>query len=145
MRGAIALALLLVCGRAEAQTWADLKAVPRESSVRVFEAGGKSWSVADGKLLLVKDDQLTILKSGRFGRPFVISKPVISSVETRRRDSPIEGALIGALTNIVLGSLGGWQGCTDSKRAAVGIPAYAAIGALIDWRMPTRRTVYRAP
>ena len=140
----IAIALLLLCApdTVDAQTWAELHTVPRETSVRIFEAAGKGWTFADGKLLLVKDEELTILR--RSG-PVVIPKGVISKVETRRRDRPIEGAIIGALVNVALGALGGWQGCSDSKCAVVGIPVYAAVGAIIDWRIPTRRTVYRAP
>jgi len=37
----------------------------RETRVRVFEMGGKGWTFADGKLLLVKDNELTILRRGR--------------------------------------------------------------------------------
>jgi hypothetical protein len=136
------LLLLLLSVPAEAQPWAELESVPRKTSVRVFEMAAKGWIVADGKLLLVKDNELTILRNGR---AFVIPKPVIERVETRQRDPPWEGAAIGALTNIVLGLRGGWQGCTDAKCAIVGIPAYATIGALIDWRIRAKRTVYRAP
>jgi hypothetical protein len=66
-------------------------------------------------------------------------------VEMRRRDPPLEGALIGAVTGILLGSLGGWQGCPDSKCVAAGITVYAGLGTLIDWRIQNKRTVYRAP
>src|SRR5262245_59744314 len=58
--------------------------------------------------LLVKHAELTILRSGR---AFVIPKSIISKVEMRRRDSPVEGALVGAVTGILLGLGGGWQGC----------------------------------
>jgi hypothetical protein len=126
----------------DAQTWEELQSLPKEASVRVFEKAGKGWTFADGKLLLVKDSELTILK-GR--RSFVIAKSVISNVEMRRRDPPLEGALIGAVTGILLGSLGGWQGCSDSKCVAAGITVYAGLGTLIDWRIQNKRTVYRAP
>ena len=140
MRLAVVLVVLLLVGaRADAQTWSDLKMVPRESSVRIFE---KTGTLAEGKLLLVRDEELTIW---RYRRALVIPKPLISKVVTRRRDSPIEGALIGAVANIGLGVSGGWQGCSDSKCATIGIPVWAALGALIDWSIREKRTVYRAP
>jgi hypothetical protein len=77
MRLAFAVLLLFSSVDAEAQTWADLKSIPRETSVRVHELDGK--------------------------------------------------------------------GCSDSRCAAIGIPAYAAVGAIIDWRNPTKRSVYRRP
>ena len=135
----IAVLLLLSAAAAQAQTWEELRAMRKKTTVRVYEPGGAH---TDGKLLLVKDDELTILR-GR--RPLVIPKASIARVERRHRDSPVEGAVIGALVNIGLGLLGGWQGCSDSKCAAVGIPAYATIGALIDWQMLGRRTVYKTP
>ena len=86
--------------------------------MRIFEAAGKGWTFADGKLLIVKDDELTILR--RSG-PVVIPKGVISKVETRRRDRPIEGAIIGALVNVALGALGGVAGVLrfDMRRGSV--------------------------
>ncbi len=146
MRGCIALALILGATCAQAQTWEELRAVPKETSVRIFEAGKKS-TFADGKLLLVKDDELTILRPGRRGQAFVIPKAQISRVETRRRDPPWEGMVIGALGNILLGwAAGGWQACTNTPECVAGGIAFGAgIGALIDWQKPTKRTVYRAP
>jgi hypothetical protein len=38
---AIAILLLLVSARAEAQSWSELQTVSKESSVRVYELGGK--------------------------------------------------------------------------------------------------------
>lgn len=113
-------------------------------TVRVYEAAEKGWSFADGELLLVKDDELTILR-GR--RPIVIPKAVISKVESRRRDPVWDGMLIGAIVNTLMGTLlGGWQGCTNTSECALaGIGVGAGFGALIDWRIVSRRTVYKAP
>ena len=52
--------LALCAPPVQAQTWSELQSVPGEPSVRVFEMAGKGWAFADGKLLLVKDDELTI-------------------------------------------------------------------------------------
>ena len=143
MRLAITLLLLLVSARVDGQTWDELEAVGREMPVRVYELGGKGWTWIDGKLLLVKDDELTILKNTR---PVVIPKSIISRVETRRGDPPWEGLLLGALANIVLGSAGGWQGCSSGSSCVVaGITAWAGLGAFIDWKITKKRTVYRAP
>src|SRR5687768_14746774 len=140
----IVLALVLLVTTAQAQTWEQLQAQPKPVTVRVYEAAGKGWSYADGELLLVKDDELTILR-GR--RPIVIPKAVISKVETRRRDSVWDGMVIGALVNTLMGTLlGGWQGCTNTSECALaGIGVGAGFGALIDWRIVGHRTVYKAP
>jgi hypothetical protein len=140
----LGLAFSLASTTARAQTWTDLQAVPKETPVRIFDAAGKGWTYVDGRLLLVKDDELTILR-GR--RAFVIARPIISKVETRRRDSLIEGIVIGALVNIVLGgAAGGWQGCASGSSCVIaGITSGAALGALVDWRIVGRRTVYKAP
>jgi uncharacterized protein YcfJ len=140
----IALAFVLSATAAHGQTWQKLQAEPKPVAVRVYEAAGKAWSYADGKLLLVKDDELTILR-GR--TPIVIPKAVISKVETRRRDPVWDGMVIGALVNTLMGTvLGGWQGCTNTSECAIGgIAVGAGFGALIDWRTVGARAVYKAP
>jgi hypothetical protein len=144
MRTAIALALVLFATTAQAQTWDELQALPKEVTVRVHELGGKGWAFADGKLLLVKDNELTILRSGR---PFVIPKASIARVEVRRRDSPLEGALLGALLGTVAYATYAGQGCDNpgGSCAAGIIASQAGLGALIDWSHRAKRTVYRAP
>jgi hypothetical protein len=139
----IALGLLL-SATAQAQTWDELQKVPKESTVRVYEAAGKGWSFADGKLLLVKDTELTLLRSGR---PLVIPKASIARVEKRHRDSPVEGALIGALVGIGVMAAGAGQGCSSVGTACVGgfMLAYGLIGTVVDWQIVGRRTVYNAP
>ena len=107
---------LALSAPAHAQTWSELQAVPKETSVRVFEMAGKGWTFADGKLLLVKDEELAILRNRR---PIVIPKAVIARVETRRRDLPVEGAVLGALATTALGLLGGWQGCSSGSSCVV--------------------------
>lgn len=136
------LALALAPSAAPAQTWSELHLVPRETSVRVFQKGGKGLVFADGKLLLVKDDELTILRNRR---PLAIPRASISRVETRRRDRPTEGALIGALAGAAAISAGGGQGCPHSQCIFAGMATWSALGALLDWSMTTERTVYRAP
>ena len=139
----ILLMMLLSASVVEAQTWSDLQSVQKNMNVRVFEAAGKRWTFADGKLLLVKDDDLTILR-GR--RPVVIPKAVISKVEARRRDPPIEGALLGALLGIGVMYAGAGQGCTSTGPCVAGaMLVYGGLGALMDWRIVDRRTVYKAP
>jgi hypothetical protein len=136
--------LALCASVAQAQTWTELQTVPPDATVRVFEVGGKGWAFADGKLLLVKDNELTILRSGR---PLVIPKAAIARVEKRHRDSPVEGALIGALLGIVgMAAIGG-QGCSSSGASCFGgaMLSYGLLGTFIDWQIVGRRTVYRAP
>jgi len=118
--------------------------MPREATVRVFEMGGKGWAYADGRLLLVKDNELTILRSGR---PLVIPKAAIARVEKRYRDSPVEGAIIGALIGIAAMYAGGGQGCNSTGAGCVGgaMLSYGLLGSFIDWQMVSRRTVYKAP
>ena len=136
----LVVASVLTGSAAQAQTWDVLQAVPKESTVRVHEAGGKGWAFVDGKLLLVKDSELAILRSGR---PITIPKASIARVERRRRDLPIEGALLGAL----LGSAACGQGCSRPgfTFTVSAMTAYAVIGGFIDWRMVRGRAVYRAP
>lgn len=43
MRIAVAVLFLLVAASADAQIWAELNMVPRATSVRVYELGGKGW------------------------------------------------------------------------------------------------------
>jgi hypothetical protein len=138
------LGLALCASAAQAQTWGDLQAVPRDATVRVFEMGGKGWAFADGRLVLVKDNELTILRSGR---PLVIPKAAIARVDKRHRDSPVEGALIGALLGIVAMRAGGGQGCEGSGASCTGtfMLTYGLLGTFIDWEIVGRRTVYRAP
>lgn len=138
------LVLALCASAAQAQTWSELQTVPRDATVRVFEMGGKGWAFADGRLLLVKDDELTILRSGR---PLVIPKAVIARVEKRYRDSPVEGALIGALIGLVGMSVVGGQGCSSTGASCVGgaMLSYGLLGTFIDWQLVGRRTVYKAP
>ncbi len=67
----------------------------------------------------------------------------------RRGDSLRNGALIGAAFGVVVGFIGGDEGCLDSPcagRAAVAVVAggvYAAIGAGIDALIHGRTVVYR--
>jgi hypothetical protein len=138
------VALALYASAAQAQTWGELQSVPRDSTVRVFEMGGKGWAFADGRLLLVKDHELTILRSGR---PLVIPKAAIARVEKRHRDSPAEGAIIGALIGIAAMYAGGGQGCDSTGPACVGgfMLTYGLLGTFVDWQIVGRRTVYRAP
>lgn len=138
------LALALCASVAKAQTWDEFQAMPRDMTVRVFEMGGKSWSFVDGRLLLVKDNELTLLRSGR---PLVIPKAAIARVERRHRDSPVEGAVIGALIGIIAMSAGGGQGCNSAGASCVGgfVLGYGLFGTLMDWQIVGRRTVYTAP
>lgn len=138
------LTLALCASVAQAQTWGEFQAIPPDVAVRVFEMGGKGWSFVDGKLLLVKDDELTLLRSGR---PLVIPKAAIARVEKRHRDSPLEGAVIGAVMGIVAMSAGGGQGCNSVGPSCVGgfMLVYGLFGAGIDWQIVGRRTVYKAP
>jgi len=140
----IVVALALSATPVQAQTWEELQAEAKPVTVRVYESAGKGWSFADGKLLLVKDNELTILR-GR--SPIVIPKAVISKVESRRRDPVWDGMVIGAIVNTLLGTLlGGWQGCTRTSECALaGIGVGAGFGALTDWRIVGRRTIYKAP
>lgn len=140
----IAVGLLLLGTAAQAQTWGELQKVPKEATVRVYEAAGKHWSFADGKLLLVKDNELTILRSGR---PLVIPKASIARVEKRHRDWPVEGALIGALVGIGVMAAGAGQGCNSIGAGCVGgfMLGYGLLGTFIDWQHVGRRTVYTAP
>jgi hypothetical protein len=50
----IVLALILSVTAAHAQTWEELRAMRKETTVRIHEVGRKSW-FWEGKLLLVKD------------------------------------------------------------------------------------------
>jgi hypothetical protein len=129
---------------AQAQTWSELQAVPQNSTVRVFELGGKGWAFADGRLLLVKDGELTIVRSGK---PLVIPRATIARVDKRCRDSPVEGAIIGALVGIAAMSAGGGQGCNSSGAACTGgfMLTYALLGTFVDWQIVGQRTVYKAP
>lgn len=138
------IALLLSATAAQAQTWEQLRAMRAETTVRVYEVGGKGWQFADGKLLLVKDDELTILRSGR---PLVIPRASIARVERRQRDSPVEGALLGALIGLAAMGAGAGQGCSSVGAECIGgfMGIYAGLGALIDWQHVGRRTVYKAP
>jgi hypothetical protein len=144
MRIAIALAFVLSASAAQSQTWEELQAMRKETTVRVYELGGKGWAFADGKLLLVKDDELTILQ-GR--RPIVIPKASIARVESRHRDPPWNGALIGALVGLAVMGAGAGQGCSSAGAGCVGgfMGGYAGLGALVDWQIVGRRTVYKAP
>ena len=140
----IVLMLLYSVTTVQAQGWGDLQSVPKEANLRVYEMGGKGWAFADGKLLLVKDKELTILRGGR---PLVITRASIARVERRWRDPAWEGALIGTLVGSVMLRRGAGQGCTSpGAGCTIGIVgSYAALGALIDWGRQSRRTVYRAP
>lgn len=141
---AILLSILLSAQVVQAQGWGELEMVPKEATVRVFEVGGKGWAFVDGKLLLVRDNGITILRSGR---PIVIPKASIARVERRRRDSPVEGALLGALVGAVAYATYAGQGCNSpGLSCAAGIVgSQALLGGLIDWQIMSRRTVYRAP
>jgi hypothetical protein len=140
----IALLLLLVSAAAEAQTWSELQTVEKEAQVRVFEIGSRGWAHADGRLRLVKDDELTILKGGK---PIVIPKASIERVEWRRNDPFWQGALIGTALGIVQLRRGAGQGCNSpGVGCSVGIiGTWTIIGTLVDWAVKEKKTVYRAP
>jgi hypothetical protein len=118
--------------------------VPKPATVRVYEAAGQGWSFADRKLLLVKDNELTILRSGM---PIVIPKASIARVERRHRNSPVKGVLVGALIGIGVCAAGGGQGCDSAGAGCAGgfMLAYGLIGTFVDWQIVGKRTVYNAP
>jgi hypothetical protein len=92
--------------------------------------------------LLVKDDELTILRNSR---PLVIPKAEIARIEQRWRDPA--WALIGTLVGAVMFYRGAGQGCSGpGAGCTIGIVgSYTAIGALVDWSVKAKKTVYRAP
>ena len=144
MRIALLLVLLGVSARADAQTWAELASTDRDAPVRVYEVGRRGWAFVDGKFLVVKDDELTVLRADR---SLVIPKAEIARVERRWNDRVWNGALIGTLVGAVMFQRGAGQGCSGpGPGCTIGVVgSYAAIGALIDWSITGKKTVYRAP
>lgn len=135
--------LLTVVPAAQAQPdWDALRQLPKGSRLGIRELSG--YGHADGRLALVDDDELTILKRGR---AVVVPKALIGRIDHRKSDSPIEGALLGALVGVAAYFTYVGQGCSEGDSScffgAVGV--YAGLGAFIDWRIQNRQTIYRAP
>jgi hypothetical protein len=129
------LAFLPSFSYAQTDEWAAVRTLPNESPLRIYKVGSRDGQV-EGKLLLVEDSQLTLLTGGR---PIIVPKASISRIEQSRRDSVVEGAILGALYGILAHALWAAEGNT-----AAGIAVTAGLGAFVDWRIARTRTVYRA-
>jgi len=105
-----------------------------------------------GKFLAFSPDALVLVVNGEERR---IERASILRVQTR--DSLKNGAIIGAVTGLVLGSLtAGIADCTSSSGAngcpglrlsflAFSVATYTGLGAGIDALIPGRTTIYGAP
>jgi hypothetical protein len=126
-----------------AQDWTAVQALPRDTSVRVEELGGRGGHV-EGRLHAVDDAQLTLLVRGK---PVAIPKVSIGRIEQRRRDPVWEGMIFGAIYAIAMRIAFSSEACSRSKDpycTIAGIGVSATIGALIDHQIQGRREIYRA-
>jgi hypothetical protein len=142
MRTAIAVFVFVLAtsAAASAQRWADVQRLPANTPVRIEELGGKRGH-AEGLLHSVEEVRLTILKGRNL---LIIPKSRIAKVmEKRGRDPVWEGMAWGALYAAVSH---GFAGEPAKKRNTLRMyVAVIAFGAVIDWGIEGKRTVYRTP
>ena len=137
------LAILVAACRAHAQTdWEALRNLPKEANLDIRELGGHGHT--EGRLLLVEDTQLTILREKR---AVVVPRAVIGRIQHRKSDPIWGGFITGILFGTVAHASAG-EGCyrrSDSACLFQGVAVYGALGAFIDWRIQRHETVYIAP
>jgi hypothetical protein len=121
----------------------------RLTTVFVRNTDGRTTT---GKLLAFSPDALVLVVDGEERR---IARASILRVQTR--DSLKNGAIIGAVTGLLLGSLtAGIADCTSSSGVngcpglrfsflAFSVATYTGLGAGIDALIPGRTTIYAAP
>jgi hypothetical protein len=127
-----------------AQDWTAVQALPSDTPVRVEELGGKDGHV-EGRIQRVDDAQLILLVRGK---PIVIPRALIGRIEQRRSDPVWEGMIFGALYAIAMRVAFSGEACSRSSDpycTIAGIGVGAAIGSFIDYQVPARREIYRAP
>ena len=144
MRITTFLVLMTICGSSlGAQDWSTVRALPKESRLKIRELNGHGH--AEGKLLLVDDVQLTILKGNR---AVVIDRATIGHIQQVRSDRIWGGAIIGAVFSLIAGATYAGEACVGREEPQCTLrstAAWAGMGAFIDWRIQGKRTVYRAP
>ena len=132
---------------AQTQDWSAVQALPRETRVIVRELGGHGRHVGHvrGRLLLVKDSEITVLRGGR---PVVIPRTEIGRIDKVRRDPVWEGMIIGVLYALIMRATFGAEapgGNREPRSTLTSVAITGGIGALIDLGNDEERVVYRAP
>jgi hypothetical protein len=140
MRILIALGLVLSATAAHAQTWAELQAVPPNTEIHIEEQGGRGGHLS-GILQSVEDVQLTI---ARGPNPVVIPKAHISRVRVHKPDPVWQGIVFGLLYATAMHVAYGDSSWT-AKQTTLHYLGSAGFGAVIDWNIKSRRTLYQAP
>jgi hypothetical protein len=152
MRPLLSLPVLVVLlapsiSHAQTQDWSAVQALPRETRVIVRELGGHGRHVGHirGRLLLVKDSEITVLRSGQ---PLVIPRTEIGRIDKVRRDPVWEGMIIGVLYALIMRATFAAEATAGDRepRSTIASAAIAGgVGALIDFTNDEERVVYKAP